>query len=132
MLKRRHWWQHWIRIVVYYVKDFLLFFWKRVEVGPTVIMTGNCSELRDPISMVWPSLLLLCTLHMFHMLFGVRCLFELNHKLWINPVVQKSFYSCRSWFMGKVLTDLKLTLKEWCKRNWRNATKICKFYSLHA
>lgn len=94
------------------LREEFFFFLKRVEIGPTVITTGNCSELGDLISMVWPSLLLLCTLHMFHMLFGVRCLFEPNHKHCIKPIAQKSFYSCRSWFMGKVLTDLKLTLKE--------------------
>ena len=122
MLKRRHWWQHWIRIIVYYVKNFF-FFLKRVEIGPTVITTGNCSELGDLISMVWPSLLLLCTLHMFHMLFGVRCLFEPNHKHCIKPIAQKSFYSCRSWFMGKVLTDLKLTLKGMMQKELKECYK---------
>ena len=99
------------------------FFLKRVEIGPTVITTGNCAELGDLISMVWPSLLLLCTLHMFHMLFGVRCLFEPNHKHCIKPIAQKSFYSCRSWFMGKVLTDLKLTLKGMMQKELKECYK---------
>lgn len=40
-------------------------FYDRKDIGPMVIMTDNCSELRDALRIVWPeSRLLLCIFHL--------------------------------------------------------------------
>ncbi|XP_066927559.1 uncharacterized protein [Clytia hemisphaerica] len=48
--------------------------------GPDIVMTDNCSELRDALSHVWPnSILLFCTFHILQQVW--RWLFEKNHSI---------------------------------------------------
>ena len=56
------------------------FFGKGKTTGPNVMLTDNCSELRDALSNVWPaSSLLLCTFHLLQQVW--RWLFDSNHHI---------------------------------------------------
>ena len=52
-------------------------FYGRGKAGPLVIMTDNCSELRDALRAIWPNvILLLCVFHMMQQFW--RWIFEKN------------------------------------------------------
>ena len=54
------------------------FYGRGSELGPAVVMTDNCSELRDALRSVWnEATLLLCVFHLMQQLW--RWLFDRNH-----------------------------------------------------
>ena len=56
------------------------FFGKGKLTGPDVMLTDNCSELRDALSCVWPTTtLLLCTFHLLQQVW--RWVFDTNHHI---------------------------------------------------
>ena len=56
------------------------FYQRGPEVGPEIIMTDNCSELRDALQIIWPSVkLILCIFHILQQVW--RWLQDKNHAI---------------------------------------------------